>query len=484
MAKRYSIIPSNHVSDEVARIEELDQEITLALLQVDNNILRATNIINDKFLPIIRRYLASLRGINDSVKFWKLFFEGLVGTELMTREEPLLAASRSLNFHEDSLSASGDQNLSTTTTDAPKYPPLFPSSAMGNVPRLRPNTEPRRQTLVLGLPLRVQRTAKQKPLSPVKTPQTQPGDEFYSPTFPLPPTLKLDLGPSPVEIHEPLLATGLHLSPTRGTRAEDDSEPLMRPPRLSMYSEASPQKGISPQKAFSPIVSPPKALPSQRAKSRDNDSGPVMVPPRLSVYSEQLPGSTLLASALSTQPEEDLSMEPPRLSIHSQPASEGRSHPPTPGSVAKLPAKAYTQLPRVRTTQLPRRLTTQLPRVQITYLPRVLTTYLPRIPSTQLARLSHLPSVSAQPGLHTDPLEPMAKRPRVAEPASEPIRPPEALPVLAPSTARRTTMGAVATPEVEGGVSLEEYFGPLAQSWRKLVESSPQPPNGAHLGLR
>lgn len=85
--KRYSIIPTSSrrksgvnvtASDSAlpARqiLDQLDQDTTFVLQEIDKNISRATAVINDKIIPMLQEYDAQSSKVWENTGFWKTFF--------------------------------------------------------------------------------------------------------------------------------------------------------------------------------------------------------------------------------------------------------------------------------------------------------------------------------------------------------------------------------------------------------------------------
>lgn len=105
--KRYSIAPSSSrrkstigsnfgqkaeetIDGESAtlELERLEQEITLALQEIDKNLSKANSVINDKIFPILKLYAASSANVWNNVNFWKYFLEQAANVELTSYEAP------------------------------------------------------------------------------------------------------------------------------------------------------------------------------------------------------------------------------------------------------------------------------------------------------------------------------------------------------------------------------------------------------------
>lgn len=100
--KRYSIIPTSSrrksgvnvtASDSAlpARqiLDQLDQDTTFVLQEIDKNISRATAVINDKIIPMLQEYDAQSSKVWENTGFWKHFFEQSANVELDSYAEPI-----------------------------------------------------------------------------------------------------------------------------------------------------------------------------------------------------------------------------------------------------------------------------------------------------------------------------------------------------------------------------------------------------------
>lgn len=74
------------------QLERLEQEITLALQEIDKNLAKSNAIINDKIFPVLRNYGRLLAKVWSNVNFWKYFMEQAANVELAGYEEPIRAS--------------------------------------------------------------------------------------------------------------------------------------------------------------------------------------------------------------------------------------------------------------------------------------------------------------------------------------------------------------------------------------------------------
>lgn len=63
-------------------LEKLEQEITLVLQDIDNNLSKANAVISDKIFPILRKYSEASNSVWKNVSFWKYFLEEAAGVEI------------------------------------------------------------------------------------------------------------------------------------------------------------------------------------------------------------------------------------------------------------------------------------------------------------------------------------------------------------------------------------------------------------------
>ncbi|KAI5962130.1 ASK1 [Candida pseudojiufengensis] len=70
-------------------LEQLDQDTTLILQEIDKNISRANAIINDKLKPVLQEYGVESLKVWNNTSFWKKFFEQSANVELNSYETPI-----------------------------------------------------------------------------------------------------------------------------------------------------------------------------------------------------------------------------------------------------------------------------------------------------------------------------------------------------------------------------------------------------------
>lgn len=77
----------NEASSQTIELERLEQEITLTLQTIDKSLSKSHHIINDKLIPIVKRYHGNSKKIWTGVNFWKTFLEASANVELRGYEE-------------------------------------------------------------------------------------------------------------------------------------------------------------------------------------------------------------------------------------------------------------------------------------------------------------------------------------------------------------------------------------------------------------
>jgi hypothetical protein len=77
----------NEASAQAIELERLEQEITLTLQDIDKSFAQSHKIINDKLIPIVKKYHASSKRVWTGVNFWKTLLETSANVELRGYEE-------------------------------------------------------------------------------------------------------------------------------------------------------------------------------------------------------------------------------------------------------------------------------------------------------------------------------------------------------------------------------------------------------------
>lgn len=142
--KRYSIVPTSSRrksgvnstsldSNLPARqiLDQLDQDTTFVLQEIDKNISRATAVINDKIIPMLQEYDAQSSKVWENTGFWKHFFEQSANVELDSYAEPITELTSNNQFlllnrdNEVLEDDEGNQQGESGETHAPFKKPLL-----------------------------------------------------------------------------------------------------------------------------------------------------------------------------------------------------------------------------------------------------------------------------------------------------------------------------------------------------------------------
>lgn len=102
----------NEASAQTIELERLEQEITLTLQSIDKSFAQSHKIINDRLIPIIKKYHNSSKKIWQGVSFWKNFLETSANVELRGYEE----AVQNQEFSEDHISEQISQETQSGDT--------------------------------------------------------------------------------------------------------------------------------------------------------------------------------------------------------------------------------------------------------------------------------------------------------------------------------------------------------------------------------
>jgi len=70
-------------------LERLEQETTLVLQEIDHNLSHANAVINDRMIPILRKYASATHQVWTNVGFWKHFLEEAADVEISTADDLL-----------------------------------------------------------------------------------------------------------------------------------------------------------------------------------------------------------------------------------------------------------------------------------------------------------------------------------------------------------------------------------------------------------
>ncbi|CAI5759596.1 unnamed protein product [Candida verbasci] len=208
---------SNNKDDDLhaARqiLEQLDQDTTSVLQDIDKNISRANQIINDRIIPAVKGYAIESQKVWENAGFWKHFFEQSANIELNTYEEPI-DISKGVFTKEDEENQSDsdpllkfkkpllrhqDEETPTWSTDQKATPKRREKSDLSSIQQ-KPSPvkiHTIRQSLEayhrLSVSPKKQQDSQRTPLSTRRQTVIQ-NILNSSPTFPEPPILKSEIG--------------------------------------------------------------------------------------------------------------------------------------------------------------------------------------------------------------------------------------------------------------------------------------------------
>lgn len=112
-------------------LERLEQETTLVLQEIDQNLSHANAVINDRMIPILRKYALATQQVWTNVGFWKRFLEEAADVEISTADdniEPpklkgtLDAPTRACGISSESVGTGRESKLAAETTPPPPGP--------------------------------------------------------------------------------------------------------------------------------------------------------------------------------------------------------------------------------------------------------------------------------------------------------------------------------------------------------------------------
>ncbi|CAM9010793.1 unnamed protein product [Wickerhamomyces anomalus] len=103
----------NEASAQTIELERLEQEITLTLQTIDKAFAKSHKIINDRLIPIVKKYHNSSKKIWQGVSFWKNFLETSANVELRGYEE---AVQNQDYTEDDQIPESQEQGSQETQT--------------------------------------------------------------------------------------------------------------------------------------------------------------------------------------------------------------------------------------------------------------------------------------------------------------------------------------------------------------------------------
>ncbi|KAI5949873.1 ASK1 [Candida jiufengensis] len=115
-SRRKSALLSSEDYNARKVLEQLDQDTTLVLQEIDKNISRANAIINDKLKPILQDYGAESLKVWNNTSFWKRFFEQSANVELNSYETPIDEVQSNLLSEQDEEEVIIDIQQPRTTT--------------------------------------------------------------------------------------------------------------------------------------------------------------------------------------------------------------------------------------------------------------------------------------------------------------------------------------------------------------------------------
>lgn len=82
---------------DALELERLEQKTTLVLQEIDQNLLLANAVINDKMFPVLKKYAASTSKVWENVGFWKHFMEEAADVEVKTSNDMLESQKNTRN---------------------------------------------------------------------------------------------------------------------------------------------------------------------------------------------------------------------------------------------------------------------------------------------------------------------------------------------------------------------------------------------------
>ena len=92
----------SETSAQAVELERLEQEITLTLQDIDKSFAQSHKIINDKLIPIVKKYHSNSRKVWNGVNFWKTMLETSANVELRGYEEAAQEVSQRRDISDDS----------------------------------------------------------------------------------------------------------------------------------------------------------------------------------------------------------------------------------------------------------------------------------------------------------------------------------------------------------------------------------------------
>ncbi|CAD1811410.1 DASH complex subunit Ask1 family protein [Candida parapsilosis] len=308
-------------------LEQLDQDTTLVLQDIDKNISRANAIINDKLKPVIQEYGVESWKVWHNSGFWKKFFEQSANVVLNSFETPINEIQSSSNFLSEMEDEIVEEQPRTLTSLDTKRPDLKHVVDEDTATWSTEQHNPGRQISA-------------------STPQRgQPQTQSHRSRFAAAP--KMEKLPENVHL-EPPNSYGTRLSPTR---RHSKASP-MRVQTIRQSLDALHRISISPRKQRTPITSrntaiqnllnssptfpePPvlqseigsevSRLPSQQTPGRSSDhEGHLQKFPNTPKYSSSRYSNSSANTPLAVRDDEDENdLQPPRLESDANQPSSG-----------------------------------------------------------------------------------------------------------------------------------------------------------------
>ncbi|EMG48264.1 hypothetical protein G210_1181 [Candida maltosa Xu316] len=263
--KRYSVAPSSSRrksnvmgSDGIIPpgqiLEQLDQDTTLVLQQIDRNLSRANTIINNKIKPMLQEYGIQSSKVWENAGFWKHFFEQSANVELDSYSEPLnqsLPGSEQDQQQEEvEVEVHEEEGVRVGSSVKPhmrQYIQDDEDTPTWSTEHVKPSTK----SLQLSPPTKHRPSQLQPSAKFSNSPKRQQGSSRRSrieqmlnssPTLPEPPVLRSEIGSEtpkqssdePLQLFPNTPKYGLYNSPEKNQlQHNDDDDSDLDPPALS-----------------------------------------------------------------------------------------------------------------------------------------------------------------------------------------------------------------------------------------------------------
>lgn len=226
---------TRRVDDETPalQLERLEQETTLVLQEIDHNLSQANAVINDKMVPILRRYASATLQVWTNVSFWKRFLEEAADVEISTVDDPLENTQAKTQTQTQTRLSAG-KPLNSDSTAAPELPPTPHNGLRAASPaRITASTPQRSRPLLLSSQADATPLPKASHVSPYKRNPARRLSVLQnflnsSPTLPEPPVLLSEVGR-----HQP--SSSSHADPAgaaAGLSSDSDDQNLVLLPVL------------------------------------------------------------------------------------------------------------------------------------------------------------------------------------------------------------------------------------------------------------